>query len=421
MKEQKNLEFKESVTNTFLKTVSAFANYGTGRIKFGIRDNGDIVGISDPEKTCLDIENRINDSINPVPQYTLSINEKNSVITLEVEEGLNKPYLYKSKAYRRNDTATIEVDRLDLTRLILEGQSSSFEELPSKMEDLHFTVLEKKLKSVLHLETFSKDTLKTLELLDDRDNINIAGELLADKNSFSGTDIVRFGDSISIMLDREIHEHESVLLQYDEAVNMYRKYYQYDEIKSITRETVSLIPEDAFREAVANALVHRAWDISSDIRIGMYPEKIEIISPGGLPKGVTEEEYLRGGISVLRNRILGNIFFRLNLIERFGTGIRRINEAYHYSEKKPVFDISENSIRISLPVVNTDNIPNTLTEDENKIYRLLKGYSMASSEIAERAAFGKTKTVKILKKLVEDGYVRSNGNGRGRKYSVDLD
>ena len=145
MRESRTLEYKESITNTFLKTVSAFANYGSGEIIFGITDDGRIIGIRDPKASCLDIENRINDSIDPVPEYTLSVNEKTSVITLKVQEGLHKPYLYKAKAYRRNDSATIAVDRLELARLILEGQNSSYEELPASDQSLlSFQILEEK-------------------------------------------------------------------------------------------------------------------------------------------------------------------------------------------------------------------------------------------------------------------------------------
>ena len=80
MRESRTPEYKESITNTFLKTVSAFANYGSGEIIFGIADDGRIIGIQDPKAACLDIENRINDSIDPIPEYTLSINEKTSVM-----------------------------------------------------------------------------------------------------------------------------------------------------------------------------------------------------------------------------------------------------------------------------------------------------------------------------------------------------
>ena len=112
MRETRILEFKETITNTFLKTVSAFSNYDGGTIYFGIDDEGNIKGLPDVKQACLDIENKINDSISPQPNYMLEIQNNNRTIKLTVQSGLQKPYLYKSKAYKRNDTATIEVDTL---------------------------------------------------------------------------------------------------------------------------------------------------------------------------------------------------------------------------------------------------------------------------------------------------------------------
>ena len=416
MRESKYLEYKESVSNTFLKTVSAFANYGTGEIRFGVTDDGTEKGITDSVKCCLDIENRINDSITPVPVYTLEIVEKSSIIRLLVQEGLHKPYLYKGKAYCRNDSATIETDRLELTRLILEGQDMSYEELQSKQTDLKFDLLTERLKSVLGLQVVSEDTLKTLELYKADRGFNVAGELFADENSLCGTDIVRFGSSINQILDRETYDHVSLLKQYDGAVEMYRKYYQYEEIKGTVRNKVILVPEEAFREAVANALVHRTWDVNANINIAMFPDRIEITSPGGLPKGMSEDDYYKGGISILRNRIIGTVFLRLNMIERFGTGIRRIKEAYILNDKKPIFDISDSSIRMILPIIRERN---GLTKDENTIFEFLKGRTAASSAIVEATGFGKTKVVSILKKLAAEGYIHSVGNGRGIKYTAD--
>ena len=416
MKESKYLEYKEIVSNTFLKTVSAYANYGTGVIIFGVADNGTIKGIAEPEKTCLDIENRINDSIDPVPEYTLSINEKTSVITLRIDEGIHKPYLYKAKAYRRNDSATIQVDHLELSRLVLEGQNISFEEIPASKQQLEFEQLKKKLVEVLHIESFSLDTLRTLELYEDGIGYNKAGELLSDINKCYGIDIVRFGENISIILDRETLEHRSLLILYDQAMKIYRKYYQYEQIKGGTREKVILIPEEAFREAIANALVHRMWDVDTHIHVAMFPDKIEITSPGGLPQGVSEADFLRGGLSILRNRIVASIFFRLHLIERFGTGIRRINESYSDSKIKPMYETTENTIRIILPVMQMNN---NLTSDEDKVYSILKGRLLSSSAISERSGFGKSKTVSILNKLVKDGFIRIHGTGRGTRYSAE--
>ena len=124
MRETRIIEFKETITNTFLKTVSAFSNYNGGEIYFGIDDNGNVKGIADVKQSCLDIENKINDSISPQPDYTLEI-QNDSTIKLTVKSGIHKPYLYKSKAYKRNDTATIEVDTLEFSRLILKGKNVS--------------------------------------------------------------------------------------------------------------------------------------------------------------------------------------------------------------------------------------------------------------------------------------------------------
>ena len=90
----------------FLKTVSAFSNYNGGIILFGVDDNGNVKGLPDVKQACLDIENKINDSISPQPNYTLEIQNNVQTIKLTVKSGLQKPYLYKSKAYKRNDTAT---------------------------------------------------------------------------------------------------------------------------------------------------------------------------------------------------------------------------------------------------------------------------------------------------------------------------
>lgn len=415
MRKVKNIEYKQKITNSFLKTVSAFANYGNGQILFGVCDNGEICGIENPIQACLDIENKINDNINPVPYYTLEINDKTSVITLNVMEGMYKPYFYKSKAYIRNDSSTIEVNRLELTRLILEGQNISFEECKAKKQDLSFCVLSKKLENKLNLSSINLDTLKTLELYDDKNGYNNAAELLADTNTFPGIDIVRFGNNINIILDRVTFSNESILSQYDKTIEIFNKYYCYEEIKGAFREKKELIPEACFREAIANALVHRTWDINAHITISMFDDHIEITSPGGLPKGISEEEYLDGGISIPRNYIICNVFMRLQMIERFGTGIRRIKEFYKTNEAKPTFNLTSNRIQIVLPIFNENN---NLSEDPRKIYELLKKQSMSSSSIMKATGFGKTKVVAILNQLIQDGYIRKTGTGKATRYSV---
>ena len=413
MKETKTLEFKETVCNTFLKTVSAYANYVSGQVIFGIADDGTTVGIENLEQACLSIENKINDSIKPAPDFTLEIDVKSKTITLNVEKGPYVPYFYKSKAYKRNDTSTVEIDRVELSRLILQGQNMTFDETNAHSDELTFDVLTEKIKSAMGISSLNDDVLKTLELKNSKGNFNVAAELLSDTNTFPGVDIVRFGKTISIFKERAIFEKESVLLQYEHALEVYKRYYKYEIIDGSKRVSRELIPEAAFRECIANALVHRQWDTSAYVRVSMFDDKIEVVSPGGLVQGISEQEYLEGQVSLLRNPILGNIFFRLGIIERFGTGVLRIKESYRDSAAQPVFEISENIIKVVLPL--WQNAPD-LTEDEAVIYRILKGKTMAISEISKFTDFGKSKTRAVLKKLIAKGYSEIIGTGRATKY-----
>ena len=415
MKETRQLEFKSDISNTFLKTVSAFANYDGGQILFGVGDTGEIIGLKDPAETCLAIENKINDSIRPQPQYELSVNEKDTTVTLTVEAGSAKPYTYKSKAYRRNDTATIEVDELELSRLILQGRNIYFEELPADTQELSFLELERRAKQEIGIKSLNKDILKTLNLYHDGEGYNHAAELLADHNHFSGIDIARFGEDISIIMKRAVLENESILSELEKAVELYRDYYQYEEIRGMDRVKVENIPEEAFRETIANALIHRTWDVNAQIRVLMFEDRIEVSSPGGLPAGLSEEEYLKGNISMLRNPILGNVFYRLHIVEILGTGIIRIKEAYKESQKKPVFEVFENSIKVTLPVISSIN----LNADEAVVYDVLrKNYPKSISEIMEEVPYGKSKTAALLKRMVENHYVTIVGSGRGTKYKI---
>jgi len=235
LKESKNLDLKKEMTDTFLKTVSAFANFGTGTIVFGVDDDGTIVGIDDMKKLRLDIENKINQNINPIPDYTLEEDEKDNIVKLVVKEGKDKPYFYKSKSYMRRDTSTVEMDKYELKRFIMDVDNISFDSLKSSNQDLEFRVLEKALKEKMGIEIFSLDTLRTLELFSKDYGYNKGAELLADTNKYEGIDIVRFGENISIFLDRVRLNRISIIEQYNKAVEKFVQYYTYEEVEGFYR------------------------------------------------------------------------------------------------------------------------------------------------------------------------------------------
>lgn len=202
---------------------------------------------------------------------------------------------------------------------------------------------------------------------------------------------MRFGEDINTILDRDNYGGQSILQQYYLVLQKFRQYYQHEKIIGSTRETINQIPEETFREAVANA------------------------SPGGLPEGMTVAEYLSGQLSILRNPIIANVFFRLGLIEQFGTGVKRIQNSYKDSVVQPKFDIGENHIRITLPVVQV-NI-DELSADENKVYRILQTGEFSTTQIAEKVDFGRTKTLHVLNTLIDKGCAIKKGNGRSIRYT----
>lgn len=421
VKERYNLELKKEVTKTFLKTVSAYSNYNDGKIIFGIDDDGVVIGIEDTKNECIKIENMINDSIDPVPNFSIEVEEidNKTIIVLNTIKGRDTPYYYKGKTYKRSDTSTLEVDRYELRRLAIGGMNMDYEEKRASSQDLSFNKLESQLKEKTGIENINLDILKTLNLYSKDGYYNIAGELLSDENDidFSGIDIVKFGKNINQILYRETISNKSLLSQYERAIEIFELYYQYEEIEGYSRIKKELIPKEAFREALANAIVHRVWDINSYIQISMYEDRIEISSPGRLPEGISKEEYLYGNISVLRSPIIAGVFYRLDIIEKFGTGIARINMAYVDSIAKPSFDMSENNINIKLPVMGNDKF--NLLKEETVIYNILKEETeLSRGELDKITGFNKSKTLRMINNLADKDIIQKLGKGPGTTYRL---
>ncbi|HOH18277.1 MAG TPA: ATP-binding protein, partial [Bacilli bacterium] len=388
-------------------------------IFIGINDkNKELVDVVDYAKLKLKIENKINDSITPRPRYeinALSYGEK-TILEILVYPGPNKPYMYKGVAYQRSDTSTIPVDQTSLVELSLKGKNISYDQLETNEEELQFTVLDKKLNEVRTVSNFNKDILITLGLFTN-DKYNIAASLLADKNNFKtlGIDIVRFGQTISEFIDRKTIVGESILLQYDGAIEMFAKHYPDIEIVTgMKRIKKQPVPYEAYREAIANAIAHRNYLIPSNIQIKMYNNRIEVISPGGLPNGLTKENYLKDNLSVPRNTIISQILHILGIIEKFGTGIRRINEAYFGYDKKPSFVIKDNFIKVILPNILFND------EDKNEEARILNLIDIKTEitrqDVENLLSVNKAKAVELLNKLKEDCLIESIGTGKNVVY-----
>ncbi|MDC7279124.1 putative DNA binding domain-containing protein [Butyrivibrio fibrisolvens] len=411
--ENKYLEYKESVTKRFLKTVSAFANYEGGKIIFGIDDNGKELGLEEPVAEKLKIEEMINSNLKPIPEYELSIHNKS--VILEVQPGKNKPYFYENKAYKRSDTSTVEMDTFELKNLIIEGINIDFEEVKSRNQNLEFLYLENAFKKELKIEGLNKDVLKTLRLFNDKDGFNMAAYLLSDNLEGVGIDAIKFGQSINEIVKRITLTNGSILKQFDKIEEIYEDYYVVEKIEGLRREIVEKIPRAAFREAVANALVHRQWNINANVQISMFDNRIEIVSPGGLPSGITKEEYINGRYSLLRNPILADVFLRLNLIEKFGTGIIRIKSLYSDYIAQPSFVVNEGSIMVTLPTIDSID----LTENEFIVLKYIRENGpISSGQVVSELGIERNKTIETLNSLKNQGIIQVEGHGRATRYDV---
>ncbi len=429
--ESKYLEYKQFYTPSFLKTVSAFANYHDGVIVFGVTDTGKPVGVENPETARLRIENAIHDGLDPAPYVEIeSVRlESKTILLTKVYKGDHTPYLYKQKAYKRADTSSVAVDRHAYEELILQGRNTSFEELVAAEQALEFKDLEQKLKREIGIRTLSEDLLITLRLKP-AGKYNHAAVLLSDENPMENAKVqlIAYNDNTVLSIkDRQVLEKMSLVKQYDECMNFYRKHLNIREIiEGPYRKTIEDIPLVAYREAIANLIVHRNYGRREEARVEIFSDRVEILSPGGLPIGISKEEYIEGRVSVARNQIIADVFYRLKIIEKLATGIRRIRELYRDAMEKPAFHVSENSILVLLPRIPYDHetreiIPidrtSRLSDKEEVIYRLIENKGpIFRSEIEKEIGLGKSQTIDLINKLRSLQFITSVGQGRSTRY-----
>jgi len=422
--ESENLELKRINTSSFLKTVSAFANFRDGDIIFGVEDGSrEIAGISDVEQVKMAIENAINDALKPVPTFKIEVEtmEEKEIIILHIYKGDNTPYLYKGKAYRRQNTASVPVGERLSNKLILDGSRITYEELLSANQDLKFSLLKKKLTEVLDLSEFTNDTLRTLGLMNG-DNFTNVGEFFADSSKYPfGVDVARFGENDSIFLERVEITGVSLLSQYYQMLELFDKWYSsYEEVIGFFREKRIQIPREAFREAIANAIIHRDYLYPGSIKVSMSPEQIEIISPGGLVAGIPMAVYLTRELSLLRNRNTAEIFHRLNIVEKFGTGFKRIKRAYQNFKQIPLFEeIAGTFVSVILPRVTYADSESEWNDYEYGILEFVKQeIETTSSEIMNKLGGSSTGLKRTLNKLIESEKIIRVGKGRGTRYRI---
>lgn len=418
--ESKEVEFKREYSKTLLKTVSAYANYSDGLIVIGINDNGSAVGVSDVSYLKEQIENAINDTVLPNPYFEIEtdIFDGKTVLIIKVYKSENTPYTYLGKAYKRIAIATREVDMYEYNELVLNGKNLTYDEIPINDDELDLSVFSNRLRKIIGISEVDKNVLASLDLYKNG-KYNIAAKLLSDNNNIGKITLLRYHKDVELIKDRIDLENMSILTQYDKCIEFYFKHVNKQEIiGGAYRKTIEEIPLVAYREAIANAICHRDYNKQSNVKVEIFDERIEITSPGGLPVGISYDDFIDGRISVPRNKVIAEIFYRLKLIEKKATGIRRIKSYYKEYDSKPEFQITANSVRVVLPnVLYKAEI--SLPEKEQEIIDLLNDEEfLAAREISTALGIKKTQTSKYLGDLLSKGLIIKIGNGRNVKYML---
>lgn len=412
-KESKTLEFKEDKTKTYLKTVSAFANFGAGEIRFGVNDDGEVEPISDPRAFVLEIENQINDSIKPQPFYNIVLNP-NKTVSIFVEKGSNTPYLYNGKAYKRNHTSTVEADLVELKRLILAGNNQTFDQVECGVENLTFSSLEEQLRKRIGIRKVDESVLKTLGLLTEK-GFNNAALLFSEQNALNGIDIVVFGKNINIFKERYDLSHFSIIQQFEKTIEVFDRVYVEEQVTARGRNIIERIPFIAFKEILSNAIVHRAYDVQANTKIEMWEDHITISSPGGLPSNITFEQFKSGSFSIARNPIIASTMNRIGLIEMFATGIKRTNESYFNFDVKPRYEIIGDSVKVTLPCT-TGELMFAESDDYDFLMLLNSNVLYTREQLEQISGYNKTKLIRMLNRLISKGLLQRVGQGKRTFY-----
>ena len=422
------VELKLEVVDDICKEVIAFANTKGGTIYIGVQNDGEVIGVENADKVTLRINNMIRDSIKPdvtmfVGYETKQIDEK-QIVAVTVQKGTDRPYYLGSKGlkpsgvYVRNGTSTDPATDTAIRRMIKETDGDHFEDMRSLEQNLTF---ESARAEFLQCKVpFDSAKMQTLGMVSADGIYSNVAMLLSDQCSstikaatFAGTDKGQFQDrrEFSGSLFRQLEEMYAYLDLRNRTKSI---------IKGLYRTDIRDYPEEALREALLNSLVHRDYAFRASTLISVYDDRIEFVSVGGLPTGIALEDILLG-LSVCRNPKLAAVFYRLKLIEAYGTGMPKIMKAYDGSGLTPKIEVTANAFKITLPNRNAEQNQQPAaplpTENEKKILAFVDAHGfVVRSDVDTLLGVSQATANRILKRMVTKGLLYQEGSGKKTTY-----
>lgn len=459
--ESKTLEFKQDLSSPkpIMKTLIAFANTAGGRLVIGITDDKRLMGVNNPLDEEEKLSNMIADSISPrlVPNIELLTLEEKTFLVVEVFLSNSRPHWLKSEGieqgcYVRLGSSNRQADQALVAELRRSVEGIAFDEMPMPELSINDLDIDAAQQAFVDIRQLNKQSLLTLKLLTNHQNKQVptkGGILLFGKQRtryfsdawiqcgrFLGTQKLDIFDHIDI---------DAPLPQAVDEVMLFLKKHAFRgaDLSEVRRKDVWSIPLGILREVVINAIVHSDYSQrGAPIRVTFLDDRIEVESMGILLPGLTIEE-MKQGTSRIRNHVIARVFRELNLIEQWGTGVRRIfNEAQELHLPEPKIEEIGMRVRFTIYLAQSHSVTSiddkiqsgigvesgaesgVESEMALKIMEILKAGPLSKSEIAK--ALGKAKPTRylndLMKKLIQHNQVEytipDKPNSRLQKYCL---
>lgn len=443
-RESETVELKEVVVDDIKKEIIAFANCDGGKLYIGVRDDGTVIGLDNADSVSLQISNMVRDAIKPditmFLHYETIVENGKNVVVVDIQRGTDRPYYLAKKGMRpegvyvRQGYSSVPATDTAIRRMIKETDGDRFEAMRCLNQDLTFEATKKEFE--LRKTDFGPQQMRTLKLIDQDGLYSNLALLLSDQCVHTIKVAVFQGTDQTIFKDRR--EFTGSLMQQMNEV------YDFIDFRNQTRATIEKLyrvdvrdyPEVAVREALLNLLVHRDYSFSASAFISIYEDRIEFVSIGGLMPGIDLEDVMVG-ISVCRNQDLANVFYRLHLIEAYGTGMGKIMKAYESMQVKPVIETTKNAFKIILPNINakyetenatvktksgtpvTVHTEKKLSDEEEKILEYARKHgAITKNDVVGLFEVSASTAARVIRKMVKTNLLEQKGKARNTHYTI---
>ena len=355
-------EFKRSGASGLGREICAFANATGGMILLGVTDDGEVLGIGNHNRLKSEVQSVARSADPPI---AVEIESAGQVLCVRVPAQQGKPYSFGGRFFVREGASSQQMSREQIREFFYREGVIHFDETACRKFSLETDLGEENWAVFRHRAKvpevmIPEEALRNLHLIGEDGRMTHAGAWLLARDIrkfnvsahvscglFMGTDKVR-------ILDRRDF-HGDVYSMIDETMGWILSKINVEFIiQGLRREERPELPEQALREAIVNALAHRDYRSTANVQVYLFTDRLEIVSPGGLPAGITEAEL--GTRSVPRNPLLFGMLHRMDAVEHIGSGIRRIRDlCREHGVSEPVFEVTEHWVVATFKRLNSDD------------------------------------------------------------------